>query len=107
MEDLAIIANFSQLRRKRSGKFSLKRIRLIIKKRRFRFPKCKSVLTESIDGIKTGHIISEKYQNKLIYDYKNFNTTRFLQVSLNALIHWLLKSLMKDSNSKYENKENS
>jgi transposase len=60
----------------RDRKFALKNIRLIIKKRRFRCPKCKSVFTESIDGIRTGHRTSEKYRNQLLYDYKNFNTTK-------------------------------
>jgi len=60
----------------RDRKFALKNVRLIIKKRRFRCPNCKSVFTESIDGIRSGHRTSEKYRNQLLYDYKNFNTTK-------------------------------
>lgn len=60
----------------RDTKLQYKNIRLIIKKRRFRCPNCKSVFTESINGIRVGYRTSEKYRNKLLFDYKNFNTIK-------------------------------
>lgn len=60
----------------RDTKLQYKNIKLIIKKRRFRCPNCKSVFTESINGIRHGHRTSEKYRNKILFDYKNFNTTK-------------------------------
>ena len=60
----------------RDTKLHSKNIKLIIKKRRFRCPNCKSVFTESINGIRVGHRTSEKYRNQLLFNYKNFNTTK-------------------------------
>ncbi|MBI99843.1 MAG: hypothetical protein CME67_01320 [Halobacteriovoraceae bacterium] len=60
----------------RDTKLQYKNVRLIIKKRRFRCPKCKSVFTESVNGIRPRHRTSEKYRNKLLFDYKNFHTTK-------------------------------
>lgn len=60
----------------RDTKLHSKNIKLIIKKRRFRCPNCKSVFTESISGIRVGHRTSEKYRNQLLFNYKNFNTTK-------------------------------
>ena len=60
----------------RDQKFRNKNIKLIIKKRRFRCPKCKSVFTEAIDGIKTGFRTSENYRQQILHDFKNFETIR-------------------------------
>jgi transposase len=60
----------------RDTKFHTKNIRLIIKKRRFRCPNCKSVFTESVSGIKVGHRTTEKYRNQILYNYKNFHTNK-------------------------------
>ena len=40
----------------RDTKLQYKNVRLIIKKRRFRCPKCKSVFTESVNGIRPRHL---------------------------------------------------
>ena len=60
----------------RDTKFHTKNIRLIIRKRRFRCPNCKSVFTESVEGIKVGFRTSEKYRNQILYNYKNFHTSK-------------------------------
>jgi len=60
----------------RDTKFHTKNIRLIIRKRRFRCPNCKSVFTESVEGIKVGFRTSEKYRNQILYNYKNFHTNK-------------------------------
>jgi transposase len=49
---------------------------LIIKKRRFRCPKCKSVFTEAIDGIRVGFRTTENYRSSLLYDFKYFKNTK-------------------------------
>ena len=59
----------------RDTKFHTKNIRLIIRKRRFRCPNCKSVFTESINGIKVGFRTTEKYRNQILHNYKNFHTS--------------------------------
>jgi transposase len=53
-----------------------KNIRLIIRKRRFRCPNCKSVFTESIDGIKVGYRTTEKYRRDILYYFLNFGTSK-------------------------------
>ncbi len=60
----------------RDKKFNNKNIRLIIKKRRFRCPKCNSVFTESVDGIKTGFRTSEKYRSEILYNFLNYGTSK-------------------------------
>lgn len=60
----------------RDTKFHTKNIRLIIRKRRFRCPNCKSVFTESINGIKVGFRTTEKYRNQILHNYKNFHTNK-------------------------------
>jgi transposase len=60
----------------RDAKLHNKNIRLIIKKRRFRCPNCKSVFTEAIDGIKVGFRTSEKYRSEILYNYKLFDNTK-------------------------------
>jgi len=54
----------------RDGKLQNKNVKLIIEKRRFRCPKCKSVFTESIDGIKVGFRTSEKFRSEILYDFR-------------------------------------
>lgn len=66
----------------RDTKFHTKNIRLIIKKRRFRCPNCKSVFTESIDGIKVGFRTTEKYRNQILYNYENFHTNKSIASGL-------------------------
>ena len=60
----------------RDTKLQYKHIKLIIKKRRFRCPKCKSVFTEIINGIRQRHRTSEKYRSDLLFNYTNFNNTK-------------------------------
>ena len=60
----------------RDQKLRNKNIRLIIRKRRFRCPNCKSVFTESIDGIKVGHRTTENYRDQLLYDSKHYENTK-------------------------------
>lgn len=60
----------------REQKFRAKNIRLIIKKRRFRCPNCKSVFTEAIDGIKVGLRTTENYRGQLLHDFKHFENTK-------------------------------
>ncbi len=54
----------------RDARLQNKHVKLIIEKRRFRCPRCKSVFTESIDGIKVGFRTTEKYRNELLYDFR-------------------------------------
>ena len=60
------------------SKLRNKHVCLIVKKRRFRCPKCKSVFTESIDGVKVGFRTTEKYRSQLLYDFKHFENTKFV-----------------------------
>lgn len=53
-----------------------KNITLLVKKRRFRCPRCKHVFTEAINGIKVGHRTSERYRGQLLFDFKNYNCTK-------------------------------
>ena len=64
----------------RDAKVHNKHIILIIKKRRFRCPNCKSVFTESIEGIKTGYRSTEKYRSEILYSYRNFNNTKSIAI---------------------------
>lgn len=56
----------------RDQKTKNKNIRLKIIKRRFRCPKCKSVFTEAVDGIKVGFRTSENYRAQLLHDFKHY-----------------------------------
>jgi len=58
------------------SKLRNKHVRLIITKRRFRCPKCKSVFTESIEGVKVGFRTTEKFRDQLLYDFKHFESTK-------------------------------
>jgi transposase len=60
----------------RDAKIFNKNIRLIIKKRRFRCPNCKSVFTELIDGIKQGFRTTEKYRNQILHDFKHYENVK-------------------------------
>lgn len=60
----------------RDAKLHNKNIILIINKRRFRCPNCKSVFTDLVDGIKEGFRTTEKYRSELLYCFKNFNNTK-------------------------------
>ena len=60
----------------RDAKLINKHVKLIIKKRRFRCPKCKSVFTESVDGIKTGFRTTEKYRNEVLFNFNLFENTK-------------------------------
>ena len=57
----------------RDAKIRNKNIRLIIQKRRFRCPNCKSVFTESVSGIKVGFRTTEKYRQEILYNCKLYN----------------------------------
>lgn len=59
----------------RDAKLRGKHIKLIITKRRFRCPNCKSVFTESIPGIKVGFKTTENYRNQILHDVKKFENT--------------------------------
>lgn len=59
----------------RDAKIYNMHIQLIIQKRRFRCPNCKSVFTEAVDGIKVRFRTTEKYRGDLLYDYRNFECT--------------------------------
>jgi transposase len=59
----------------RDAKLRGKHIKLIITKRRFRCPDCKSVFTESIPGIKVGYKTTENYRNLILHDVKKFENT--------------------------------
>lgn len=60
----------------RDAKLHNKNIRLIIRKRRFRCPNCKSVFTESVEGIKVGFRTTEKYRSEILYNYTKFDNTK-------------------------------
>lgn len=60
----------------RDARLFNKNIRLIINKRRFRCPNCKSVFTETIDGIKIGYRTTEKYRSEILYNFLNFGTSK-------------------------------
>lgn len=60
----------------RDQKLKNKFIKLIIHKRRFRCPNCKSVFTEFIPGIKQGFRTSENYRDQLLYDFKLYENTK-------------------------------
>lgn len=60
----------------REIKIRNKNIKLIITKRRFRCPNCKSVFTEAIDGVKVGFRTTENYRASLLYDFKHFETAK-------------------------------
>jgi transposase len=60
----------------RENKLRSKNIKLIITKRRFRCPSCKSVFTEAIGGIRVGFRSTEKYRDSLLYDFKHFENTK-------------------------------
>lgn len=66
----------------RDTKLHNKNIKLIITKRRFRCPNCKSVFTESVDGIKVGFRTTEKYRNQILYKFKNFHTSKYVAKDL-------------------------
>ena len=59
----------------RDAKLFNKSIKLIITKRRFRCPKCKSVFTENIDGIKQGFRTTEKYRGEILFNFQNFKNS--------------------------------
>jgi len=59
----------------RDAKIFNKNIRLIISKRRFRCPNCKSVFTENIDGIKQGFRTTEKYRGEILFNFTNFKSS--------------------------------
>jgi transposase len=59
----------------KDAKLRGKHIILVIKKRRFRCPNCKSVFTESIHGIKVKHRTTENYKSSLLYNYTRFENT--------------------------------
>lgn len=65
----------------RDSKLRNKHVRLIVYKRRFRCPSCKSVFTEAIDGVKVGFRTTEKYRDQLLYDFKNFESTKSVGVA--------------------------
>ena len=53
-----------------------KNVTISITKRRFRCPHCKSVFTESVDGIKPRFRTTERYRNKVLQDFKNFDNSK-------------------------------
>jgi len=59
----------------RDGKLFNKNIRLVITKRRFRCPNCKSVFTENISGIKKGFRTTEKYRGEILFNFKNYKNS--------------------------------
>jgi transposase len=58
----------------RDAKLFNKSIKLVITKRRFRCPKCKSVFTENIDGIKQGFRTTEKYRGEILFNFQNYKS---------------------------------
>lgn len=60
----------------REQKVRNKNIKLIIRKRRFRCPNCKSVFTEAIDGIRAGFRTTENYRGQLLFDFKHYDNTK-------------------------------
>ena len=60
----------------REAKLHNKNIRLIIRKRRFRCPRCKSVFTEIIGGIKPGYRTTEKYRSEILHNFKLYENTK-------------------------------
>ena len=56
-------------------KLKNKNITLQIRKRRFRCPNCKSVFTESVQGIKVGYRTTENYRGQLLHDFKRYHCT--------------------------------
>lgn len=59
----------------RDAKLFNKNIKLIITKRRFRCPACKSVFTEKVDGIKQGFRTTEKYRGEILFNFQNFKNS--------------------------------
>jgi len=59
----------------RDAKLFNKNIKLIITKRRFRCPSCKSVFTENIDGIMQGFRTTEKYRGEILFSFQNFKNS--------------------------------
>ena len=49
---------------------------LVIRKRRFRCPKCKKVFTEPVAGIRKGFRTSEKYRDGILYDCQRFSNLK-------------------------------
>lgn len=64
----------------REQKIRNKHIRLIIKKRRFRCPKCKAVFTESIPGIHVRHRTTERYREQVLYDSKYYENMKSIAI---------------------------
>lgn len=66
----------------RDVKIHNKHIKLIINKRRFKCPNCKSVFTEAVDGVKVGFRTTEKYRSQVLYNFRNFGTNKSIAKDL-------------------------
>lgn len=66
----------------RDARLFNKNIKLVISKRRFRCPNCKSVFTENIDGIKSRFRTTEKYRGEILYNFINFKNSTSVAKSL-------------------------